>query len=350
MVWFSLRSRYRQVPTQAHIIDRTARSMKDTFTDGRQTVEQITLSTTDNHRQEAVQTTAAALPASQNRLGILIALLSLYIIWGSTYLGMRIALKGFPPFIMAGTRFVLAGGILYIVLRLRKTPAPTRKQWAGSALIGLLLIVCGNGGVNFAEQWVPSGIAAVMVAAAPLWASLFFGLMGRWPSGLEWFGLGLGFIGVILLNLEKGLWGNPLGALIMLFSPFCWALGSALSFKVSLPQGLMASATEMLIGGVVMLGLSLVLQEKFTAPPSMQSILVLLYLIIFGSLIAFTAYGYLLRRVRPALATSYAYVNPAVAVILGISLAGEHLTPIGFLAMCVILTGVALLSLRKKQS
>src|SRR6266496_1338813 len=145
----------------------------------------------------------------RKRLAIVFSLFSLYLIWGSTYLGMRIALEGFPPFLLSGIRFLIAGGILYAVLRLRGVPSPGRKEWAAAIVLGALLLVGGNGGVVFAEQWVASGLAALGIAVVPLWAALFFGLWGRWPRRLEWLGLGLGFTGVVFLNLENGLRAAP---------------------------------------------------------------------------------------------------------------------------------------------
>lgn len=289
--------------------------------------------------------TPASLPQKSHPVWIALAIVSLYLIWGSTYLGMRLALESFPSFIMSGIRFLVAGGIMYLVLRMRGVSAPTRPQWLGSAIVGILLLAGGNGGVAFAEQWVASGLAAVAIAAVPLWAALAFGLLGRWPTRMEWLGLGLGFIGVLLLNLENGLWANPVGAIALLLAPMCWALGSALSTRVTLPSGLMASAAQMLIGGGVLLVAGLLLGERMKGWPTVHTLEAMVFLVVFGSLIAFSAYGYLLRTVRPALATSYAYVNPMVAVILGVVWAGEHITIIGILAMVVILTGVALVSL-----
>ena len=284
-----------------------------------------------------------------NRWGVLLSLFMLYIVWGSTYLGMRFALESFPPFLMAGIRFIIAGTILYTFLRVRGVAAPTRPQILGSTIIGILLLAGGNGGVSFAEQWVSSGLAAVGIAAVPLWAALFIGLMGRWPKRIEWVGLGLGFMGVIFLNLENGVWANPIGAIALLLAPICWALGSALSSRVSLPPGLMASATQMLIGGTFLLVLGLLLGERIHSVPTANAVWAMLFLIFFGSLVAFSAYGYLLRNVRPALATSYAYVNPAVAVGLGVLFAGEHITLMGVLAMVVILVGVGLVSLGRDR-
>ncbi len=284
-----------------------------------------------------------------DRVGVLLALLALYIIWGSTYLGLRLALESIPVLLMSGIRFVLAGSILYGYLRVRCVPNPTKAQWMGSAVIGLLLLVGGNAGTAFAEQWVATSLAAVAVGATPLWAALFIGFMGRWPTRLEWLGLLVGFAGIVLLNLEHGMWTTPVGAIALVFAPMCWALGSALSFHLHLPlpEGLMGSAAQMLTAGVMLLAIGLLSHEQLPHLPTARSLAALVYLIVFGSLVGYTSYGYLLRKVRPALATSYAYVNPAVALLLGVVLAGEHVTLIGMLAMVIILTGVALVSLGK---
>jgi drug/metabolite transporter (DMT)-like permease len=294
--------------------------------------------------QEEQQAVFAPADSRPNRFGVALALLSLYFIWGSTYLGIRIAIESIPPLLMIGVRFLVAGGILYLVLRVRGVPSPTRSQWMGSAAVGVLLIGGGMGGVATAEQWVPSGVAAVCIATSPLWMSLFAGLWGRWPVRTEWLGLVLGFVGVVLLNLGSGLWTSPIGAIILMLSPLCWAFGSAWSHHLQLPPGLMASAAQMLIGGVFVTVLGLILGQRITSVPTMQSLLALLYLITFGSLLAFSVYGYLLRHVRPALATSYAYVNPVVAVCLGVIFAGEHSTVMTVVAMVVILVGVGLIS------
>lgn len=289
-------------------------------------------------------------PAFSPNLGAIVALFALYIIWGSTYLGMRIAIQTIPPFLLSGIRFLIAGACLYVFLRARHVPAPTRKQWFGAGVLGILLLVLGNGLVSFSEQWVASGLAAVAVGAVPLWTAFFVGLLGRWPSRIEWSGLGLGFVGLLLLNLEHGMWANPLGALCLVVAPICWALGSALNTRLSLPSnGLMSSAAEMLVGGVILLALGFGSGERLNAMPSWSSLSATLYLIVFGSLVAFCAYGYLLRNVRSTLATSYAYVNPMVAVGLGVVLAGEHITWLGVVAMLVILTGVGLVSLGRQR-
>ncbi len=301
------------------------------------------------HEEKSSSVVPRTTATLRERLLIILSLLSLYFIWGGTYLGMRIALQGFPPFILAGVRQLTAGIILYLFLRLRKHAPPTRKQWLAAIVVGGLLLVGGNGGVVFAEQWVSSGLAALALGAIPLWAALFSGLFGRWPTRVEWFGLGLGFLGVVLLNFENGLHANPLGAIVLLLAPMSWALGSILSQHLPSPKGLMASASQMLAGGVMLFIVGFGVGEHMTSIPGLRPLAAMAYLIIGGSLIAFSAYGYLLRHVRPALATSYAYVNPLVAVGLGVALAGEQITMVGLIAMLTILSGVGLVTLGRER-
>jgi drug/metabolite transporter (DMT)-like permease len=211
--------------------------------------------------------------------------------------------------------------------------------------VGGLLLVGGNGGVVLAEQSVASGVAALTIATTPLWAVLFARFWGRWPTRPEWIGLLIGFLGIICLNLGGSLHATPLGAVILLMSAACWALGSVWSQHLPLPNGAMSSAAEMLVSGPVLVILGLIHQERVSGNPPASAFWALGYLIVFGSLVAFSAYGYLLKRVRPALATSYAYVNPLVALLLGAALDGEQITGIELLALLFILTGVVLVVL-----
>lgn len=285
-----------------------------------------------------------------SRLGIALALLAVYVIWGSTYLGIKVALEGFPPFLMAGVRFFIAGGGLFLFLLLRGAPLPNRRQWGGAALVGCLLLVGGNGSVTFAEQWVESGLAAVWIATTPIWVALFSGFLGRWPNRLEWLGLALGVVGVGLLNLEGNFAANPIGVLALTIATASWAFGSVWSRKLQLPAGMMSSAAEMLVGGVVLLLLSFSTGERLVAMPGARPLLALAYLIIFGSIVAFSAYLYLLKKVRPALATSYAYINPVVAVGLGVGLVGETISSVGLVAMLIILAAVGLVALARDRT
>lgn len=250
---------------------------------------------------------------------------------------------------MAGIRFLVVGIGLYLYLRIRGSPAPDRAQWAAGAVVGGLLLG-GNGAVVFAEQWVASGVTALALATTPLWTVLFAGIWKRWPTRLEWAGLGLGLIGVAFLNLEGNLRASPPGAVALLIAAVCWGLGSAWSRHVPLPPGMMAGAVEMIAGGGLLLIMSLLTGERIETIPTLRSLGALAYLAIFGSLVGFSAYIYLLKKVRPALATSNAYVNPVIAVALGVWLAGEHISGIGILAMAVILSGVALVALGQRSN
>lgn len=309
------------------------------------------LSSTSTAPTSATETTTSKLSAALGvspdlRLPVLGALLSVYVIWGSTYLGMAIAIETIPPFMMITARFFIAAVILMGVLLARGVPLPTRVQARNAFLIGGGMLGAGTGAVAFAEQWVDSGIAALAVAVVPLWAALFAGLWGRWPARTEWIGIIVGLGGVGLLNLDGGMRANPLGALVLVVGPVCWAFGSMLSRQIDMPKGLMSSAIQM-FGGAAALGiLSLVTSENLTAMPSERSLWAFVYLTTIGSLIGFTAYSYLLRTVRPVLATSYAYVNPAVAVALGAVLANERISPTGIVAMFIILAGVVLIVLK----
>lgn len=290
-----------------------------------------------------------ALNNADSRAKLLIALLSVYFIWGSTYLAIRIALEGFPPFMMAGVRFLIAGGGLYLFLRAKGVPNPDRSQWKGASLVGGLLLVGGNGGVVYAEQSVASGLAALGVATVPLWTVLFAGIWKSQPTRLEWAGLLLGFTGIVLLNFEGELRASPVGATALVIAAICWAFGSAWSRHLSLPSGLMASAAEMIAGGMLLFAISAITGERIDRFPAWHAIGALLYLIVFGSLIGFSAYTYLLSKARPALATSYAYVNPVIAVGLGVMFAGERITVIGITAMLIIITAIGMVILGQKR-
>ncbi|HEX6509102.1 MAG TPA: drug/metabolite exporter YedA [Chloroflexota bacterium] len=287
--------------------------------------------------------------AGEDRLAIALALLGVYVIWGSTYLAIRFAVQTIPPFLQAGMRFILAGIILYVVLHARGAPHPSREQWVGAAIVGALLLLGGNALVSLAERSVASHLAALLVATVPIWAALFARLWGHTPSRLEAAGLLLGFVGVGILNVGSSLHGNVFGMVILLVAASSWALGSVWSPHLSLPTGMMASATEQLCGGAMILVIGLARGERVVVMPSARSLWALLYLVVMGSIVAFTCYSFLLQRVRPALATSYAYVNPIVAVILGAGLAGESVTGSTLVALVVILAAVALVVLGRTR-
>ena len=284
------------------------------------------------------------------RSHVAIALAALYIIWGSTYLGIRFALEGgFPPFLLGGVRFIIAGGLMYAFLRWRGVPAPTRAQWGNAAMMGVFLLVLGNGMVNLAEKTVSSGMTAVAVASAPLWMGIFAAMRGQKPNRMEWIGLGIGFLGVLWLNAGSSLTASPVGLVALLVASLAWSFGSIWSRSRDLPSPFMASAAQMLCGGVAMCIVGAAIGERFHGLPSAHALAAFAYLIVFGSIVGFSAYIWLLHHVRPALAGSYAYVNPAIAVALGAWLAHERFGAHELVAMGVILLGVVAITLAKAR-
>ncbi|MBT8217368.1 MAG: drug/metabolite exporter YedA [Acidimicrobiia bacterium] len=273
------------------------------------------------------------------------ALFAVYVIWGSTYLALRYLVEDFPPFIGNGIRFVIAGLAMFWFLRRRGAPAPSARHWWSATQIGALLMFGGVGLVALAEaRGVGSGLAATAVAAMPLWAALWSGLFGRWPTRREWVGLAVGMAGVVILSQEGDFAGKPLGVTLVIVAPLSWAFGSVWSQRIPLPRGAMATALEMTAGGVVLLIVGGARGEQFESAPGWDGWLALVYLTTFGSIVAFSAYMYLLEHVRPALATSYAYVNPVVAVVLGVTIGSETLSGHAVIALPLILGGVALVA------
>lgn len=287
--------------------------------------------------------------ASPRVWAIVLALSSVYVVWGSTYLGIRYALEGYPPFLLGAIRMALAGALMYGFLRWRGVPPPTRSQWKQLWWLSIFMVLLSNGLVNVAEQEVSSGMAAVAVASMPLWAALFAFLRGERPRRNEWLGLAVGFIGVLWLNAGTDLAATPTGMIALLIAPVAWAWGSIWSRGRDLPMPFMSAAGQMLTGGVWMLAAAMITGERMTTLPPLSATLAVGYLITFGSIIGFTAYIWLLHHVRPALATSYAYVNPPIAVLFGVLLASETFTRHELAAMGVILAGVAIITLSRTK-
>jgi drug/metabolite transporter (DMT)-like permease len=294
-----------------------------------------------------------AQPPSQ--LKVVAAFAAVYIIWGSTYLAILYAIETLPPFLMASVRFLIAGTLLYTWSRLRSPRAPTRREWQAAAIVGTLLLMGGNGAVVWAEQLVPSGVAALLVAITPCWMVLLDWLWHRSarPNRRVVLGLVLGFGGIALLIGPSALSGqgaiHPLGALVLMLGSISWATGSIYSKRAPSPPGaLLFTGMQMLAGGAVLF-LAGTATGEFArldlAAVSLKSLLAVLYLIIFGAIIGYTAYVWLLRVVSPARVSTYAYVNPVVAVLLGWALAGETFTLRMAVAAAIIVVGVALITL-----
>ncbi len=282
---------------------------------------------------------------------VVLALFLVYVVWGSTYLAIRFALEGgaLPLTMVSGARFIVAGGLMYAVLRWRGVPAPTRAQWKNVAFMGLTLLLLGNGMVVLAERDVSSGLAATAVASVPLWMALFSALRGQRSTRGEWAGIAIGFLGVVWLNAGSSLTATPLGLVLLLIAPLGWAFGSVWSRGRDLPSPFMTAAAQMLCGGVLLVACGLLRGERPHALPSVDGLWAVAYLCVFGSIVAFTAYVWLLHNVRPALAGSYAYVNPVIAVMLGAWIGHERFGVNDMLAMAVILAGVVVLTLARAR-
>lgn len=286
---------------------------------------------------------------------------SVYLIWGSTYLGIRIAIETLPPFLMAAIRFLIAGGILYLIRWSRGDAAPSRSEWTSATIIGILLLVGGNGGVVWAEQRVASGVAALLVGTAPLWMVLIESLnpTGRRPSQWASLGIILGFVGIAVLIVPSRFTGNTegvdiIGASVLIFSSLSWATGSLYSRHATLPSSpSLGTAMEMLGGGAGLLLLSF-LSGEFSrlnlANISARSLGGMVYLIIFGSWVGLTSYTWLLRVAPTPLVFTYAYVNPVVAVILGHLLGAEPLTLQIIVAAAIVVGSVALTTISQQAS
>jgi drug/metabolite transporter (DMT)-like permease len=288
------------------------------------------------------------------RLTLILAFAAVYILWGSTYVAIRFAIETLPSLTMAGVRFVVAGTILYGFGRLRGAPPARFEQWRSAAILGILFFLCGNGSVVLAEHRVASGLAALLVGTEPLWVAVLFWLWpgGEAPGNKTILGLGIGFAGTVLLAAPAELAGTgglhlPSVALV-LFACVTWAIASLFARTADLPTSPLVSAgAQMLMGGIALLLAGLAAGEgsrmDLTAA-SARSWGALVYLIVFGSIVAFTAFGWLVRNVRPTMVATYAYVNPVVAVFLGWLLAGEPVTGRTLLAAILILGAVVLVS------
>lgn len=281
------------------------------------------------------------------RASIILALAVVYLVWGSTYFALAIGVRSVPPFMFAGARFAIAGLLVAAWALLRGERWPGWGPVGRAAVVGALLFVVGNGGVTWAEQEVSSGLTAVVVASMPIWLAIFAAFTGERPSRRELLGLLVGLCGVFALHAGSGLGGSRTAALVLFVSPVGWALGSLLARRWTLPSGAMGLASEMLPAAVILLLMGAVAGETVPAVIPVEVYASLGYLIVFGSLLGVSAYTFLLRNTRPAVATSYAYVNPIAAVLLGVALGGETIGPSALVAGALVLAGVALATWRR---
>lgn len=292
-------------------------------------------------------------PAAPPRWKIISAFLAVYFLWGSTYLAIRFAIQTLPPFLMAGIRFIIAGGLLYAWARWRGAPRPDRRHWRSAAVIGALLLLGGNGGVVWAQQYVASSIAALLVATVPLWMVVLQTMISREapPRPLAWTGIFLGLTGIWFLAApdRADLHGiPPFAAAVLLTASLSWAAGSLLTRKLPLPDSSpLAIGMEMLAGGVCLLTVSALTGEIPRFDPSgvsAASLLGLGYLIVFGALVGFSCYIWIVKVTPPAQSSTYAYVNPAIAVFLGWAFAGEALSARMLAGAAIIIAAVILIT------
>jgi drug/metabolite transporter (DMT)-like permease len=284
-----------------------------------------------------------------------IALLALYIVWGSTYLAIRFSVETIPPFLHAALRFLISGAILYIWRRAAGDPAPTVGNWKSTAIVGAALLLGGNGLVAWAEQTVPSGIAALLITTSPFWLVLFEALRagGTKPTWQAILGLVVGFAGVFILIGPAEITGgegsfDTFGVILLLFAPLFWSMGSIYAKGADMPKSsLLSTGMQMLMGAVALFVVSVVKGELSgfsLGQVSMRSWLALAYLITFGSLIGFVSYGWLLHNAPISLVSTYAYVNPVVAVLLGSLFADEPLNGRILIAAAIIIGSVVLIN------
>jgi drug/metabolite transporter (DMT)-like permease len=287
---------------------------------------------------------------------VALAFLAVYTIWGSTYLAIRFVIETIPPFFMAGTRFLIAGAFLYVWAAMRGAPRASFSHWRSALVIGGFMLLGGHGAVIWTEQWVPSGLVSLLIATVPLWMALIdWRLRGAKPGAVVVGGLLLGFLGLALLVVSMEGFGesyvDPVGAVIVVSGAFLWAFGSLYSRSTQLPSSpMLAIGMEMIAGGVLLLFASLLTGEWTRIELSQVSLLSVLswvYLIVFGSLIGFTSYIWLLKTTTTTRVSTYAYVNPIVAMFLGWTLADEPINARNLVAAAIILAAVVLITTRQ---
>ena len=293
-------------------------------------------------------------PKNASRAQLTAAFASIYIIWGSTYLAIRYAVETIPPFLMGGTRFLVSGALLYALARRRDAERPTKPHWRNAIIAGGFLLLGGNGAVIWAEQFVPSGLTALLVSILPFWLVIIEWLRPprKRPGPAILAGLALGFVGIIVLVGPGNVAGQsnvrPIGALVLILGSLSWAIGSFWSRDAELPEsGLLTTGMEMLGGGILLMIVAALAGEfsHFDVHGiSRASAVGLIFLIIFGSLLGFTSYIWLLDKVSPARLGTYAYVNPIVAVLLGWAIAGETLSARTAVAAAIVICAVALIT------
>ncbi len=279
-----------------------------------------------------------------------LCLAATWLVWGSTYLAIKYALISFPPFLQMGSRFLFAGVVLAVWMRWRGAAWPSALQWRNAFVVGALMLGGGMGGTAQAEVTIGSGLVTAFIAVVPLLIALLNLIWGIRPTRMEAAGIALGLVGVLMLTQGSGFQASPSGLAAISIACLCWSMGSVLSQRsLPLAPGAMGFASEMICGGVVLLALAAMAGEPLAWPPAPVAAAAWLYLVVFGSLIAFNAYMVLLARAPAALASSYTFVTPVIAMLLGVWLAGETVTRFEWYAVSVVLAGVLLLLVRRPR-
>lgn len=282
---------------------------------------------------------------------VLLCLAATWLVWGSTYLAIKFALLSFPPFFQMGTRFLFAGALLMAWMRWRGAPWPDARQWRNALIVGALMLGGGMGGTAVAEVTVGSGLVVAFIAVVPLMIAALNLIWRIVPGRLELAGIGVGLVGVLMLTQGAGFQASPAGLAAIATACITWSVGSVLSQRsLPLAPGAMGFASEMLCGGAVLMALSAVAGEQPSWPPKPEAVAAWLYLVVFGSLIAFNAYMLLLARASAGLASSYTFVNPVIAMLLGVAVLGEAVTGFEWLAAGVVLVGVVLMLRGSRRS
>lgn len=270
---------------------------------------------------------------------VVVALLIVYVVWSSTYYALRVAVEELPALLMGGVRYVIAGLLLFAFARRRGAKSPTRRQWLAAIAPGGLLFLIGNGFVALAEVKLSSAVAAVVVATMPMFAAAMAPLFKEKSRRGEWLGMVLGLLGVVVLSFNGELKAHLGSAALLFVAPVGWAAGSMLARKLPMAEGMLAPATQMICGGVLLLAAGFLSGERMPVDISLRGLIAVQYLIVFGSLAGFSAYSYLLKHTRPALAMSYSYVNPPIAVLIGVALGREQVGPEMLIAVALIAAG-----------
>lgn len=297
------------------------------------------------------------MPNKPSRWLLIAAFAAIYLIWGSSYIGIHFAIQSLPPFLMTGIRFLLSGGVLIAWALLRGAPLPTRINWRAAAITGFLLFMLNNGGIVWAEaNGAPTGIVAVLIATVPMWIVVLTWLKpgGTFPGSMVIGGLVFGFLGIILLFDPAGAAVNPIWIAVVLGAAFCWAFGSLYARSAPLPQSAtLSTGMQLFAGGVFQMIASILTGDLASFDPtnvSAVSILAVVYLAIMSSVLAYSAFVWLMRVSTPTRVATYAYVNPVVAVLLGWLLANEPLTPRTIVAAAIIIASVIMINGSKGRS